>query len=105
MSLKQSKIGLLYNKLKGKKQDGNEEKPLMKNRTQTDGKTLSSSFIIAIDLKLNLCILSEKPTCFHGDTMRGYCFMLCIFAWFDESRLSLGLHDISKGIHFHLLLD
>ncbi|XP_039527649.1 uncharacterized protein si:dkey-196h17.9 [Pimephales promelas] len=37
MSLKQSKIGLLYNKLKGKKQDGNEEKPLMKNRTQTDG--------------------------------------------------------------------
>lgn len=38
MALKQTKI--FYNKLKGKKQLGNEEKPLMKNIEQTDGKTL-----------------------------------------------------------------
>ncbi|XP_077053158.1 tumor necrosis factor alpha-induced protein 2 [Siphateles boraxobius] len=37
MALKQTKI--LYNKLKGKKQDGNEEKPLMKNIKQTDEQT------------------------------------------------------------------
>ncbi|KAK9964707.1 hypothetical protein ABG768_005856 [Culter alburnus] len=35
MALKQTKI--FYNKLKGKKQLGNEEKPLMKNIEQTDG--------------------------------------------------------------------
>ncbi|XP_051772491.1 uncharacterized protein si:dkey-196h17.9 isoform X2 [Ctenopharyngodon idella] len=35
MALKQTKI--FYNKLKGKKQHGNEEKPLMKNIEQTDG--------------------------------------------------------------------
>lgn len=111
MALKQTKI--FYNKLKGKKQHGNEEKPLMKNIEQTDGKTLllifcNSHWFHTCYLSKHVCQKSDLhkkvPTCFHQNTMQAYC-LFCMFAWFDESHFSLGLNKISKELNFQLLLD
>lgn len=62
MALKQTKI--FYNKLKGIKQHGNEEKPLMKNIEQTDGKTLL--FIFCNSHWFHTCYLS-KHVCQKSD--------------------------------------